>query len=704
MSTAVASSSRSKRTVMWTALRGFAQTLVLPQMSSAARERRDVLVLLLAIAFVVAPHFEHLAWWAIATFVALWSWRFWLCIAQRRAPGHLAMLPLLVGAAVAVWLEHRTLLGRDAGVTFLLLLIALKLLELRARRDIFVVIFLAFFILLTQFLFDQGLPIALVTFAAVILLFFVLVSVNLTDSDLPARQKLRLVGSIVLKAIPLTVVLFVLFPRLSTPLWGLPSDAFSGSTGLSNSMSPGTISRLLESNQIAFRVQFDRQAPAKETLYWRGPVFGLFTGRTWAPLSDRLAPSPQFAAQADPASAADYTITLEPNQRDWLFALDLPLSVPVHEELRPRFNGAGQMLATGLVTQRVRYSMRSYTRYTLGLNESELSLRDWVALPAGFNPRALQFAADLRGRTPSAATRAGDVNLINAVLEHFRSGGYVYTLQPPLLGRHSMDEFLFDTRQGYCEHYAAAFVVLMRALDIPARVVTGYQGGEINPVDGFMTIRQSDAHAWAEVWLAERGWTRVDPTSVVAPVRIEQGAVEIARRAGLDIGFASPGAGASTWMRLTRAVRFNWEAMQNSWNQWVLAYSSERQRAMLERLGLDPDWRTLGVLLAIFFVAILVVLAYFSLRYRNPRDPLAQLFDRFRQRLLDAGMRVDFSLGPRALLAQIERLLTPAARRDAAAILGAIERWRYSRAGNDVRSAQIRPLRRAVRRFRPTLA
>jgi transglutaminase-like putative cysteine protease len=695
---------RRRRDAASLALRRFALALVQPQMSSAARERRDVLVLLLAISFVVAPHFEHLAWWAIATFVALWSWRFWLTAAQRSAPGHLAMLPLLIAAAVAVWLEHRTLLGRDAGVTFLLLLIALKLLELRARRDIFVVIFLAFFILLTQFLFDQGLPVALMTVAAVVLLFFVLVSVNLTDNDLPAQQKLRLVSVIVLKAIPLTAVLFVLFPRLSEPLWGLPSDAYSGTTGLSNSMSPGTISRLLESDQIAFRVRFASAPPANHLLYWRGPVFGLFTGRTWGPLSERLVSPPPLSAQADPASAADYTVTLEPNQRDWLFALDLPLTAPAHEELRPRLNSEGQLLAGRLVTQRVRYAMRSYTRYAMGLNESELSLRDWAALPAGFNPRTLQWATELRRRTPAAETRAGDVNLINAVLDHFRRDGFVYTLKPPLLGRHSIDEFMFDTRQGYCEHYAAAFVVLMRALDIPARVVTGYQGGEINPVDDFMTVRQSDAHAWAEVWLAERGWTRVDPTAVVAPVRIEQGAVEIARQAGLNPGYAgAAGAGAPTWIRWLRAVRFNWEAMQNSWNQWVLAYSPERQRALLERLGLEPDWRTLGVLLAISFCVILSVLAYFSLRYRNTRDPLAQLFDRFRNRLLDAGVRVDLSLGPRALRLQIDNLLAPTARRDAAAILQAIERWRYSRASDRVTAAQLRALRRAVRRFRPTL-
>jgi hypothetical protein len=217
-------------------------------------------------------------------------------------------------------------------------------------------------------------------------------------------------------------------------------------------------------------------------------------------------------------------------------------------------------------------------------------------------------------------------------------------------------------------------------------------------------VRQSDAHAWAEVWLSGRGWTRVDPTAVVAPVRIEEGAVEIARQAGIDLGYLRGGAGAPLWMRAIRFVRFNWEALQNSWNQWVLSYSSERQRALLQRLGLEPDWRTLGILLGAGMIAVLVALAYFSLRYRTPRDALALLFDRFRQRLLDAGIEVDFSLGPRALQARLASSLTPAAGRDAAAILADFERWRYTRASTGVPRAQIRTLRAAVRRFRATPA
>ncbi len=676
--------------------RWFAAALVQPQVSSAARERRDLLVLLAAVALVVAPHFDHLAWWATAILALLWLWRLWLALTQRQAPGRFAMLPLLAASAAAVWLEHGTLVGRDAGVTFLLLLMALKLLELRARRDVFAVIFLAFFILLTQFLFSQSLPIAALTIVAVALLFFVLTSVNLVESDLSAWSKAKLVGVILLKALPLAVALFLLFPRVSGPLWGLPGDAATSGTGLSNAMSPGSISRLLESNAIAFRARFESATPTNERLYWRGPVFGHFNGRTWTPLAQRSAAPPALAIRADAASAVDYSVTLEPHHRDWLFALEVPTAAPNATELAPQLTAEAQLVSAQPINERVRYTVRSYTSFLLGTNETEVSLRDWLQLPPGYNPRTLQFAAELR-RGPAGGADA--VALVNAVLEHFRTGGYRYTLNPPLLGRHSVDEFLFDTRLGYCEHYAAAFVVLMRALDIPARVVTGYQGGEINPIDGFMTVRQSDAHAWAEVWIRDRGWTRVDPTAVVAPVRISGGLPELQRQTGLAP--LAVGAGAFGWLR---SLRLNWEALQNAWNQWVLSYTPERQRALLAGLGLDPDGRTLALAFALTLSLVLGALAILSLRHRVERDPLADAYALLRRRLSEAGIDSAPTLAPRALLARVERQLAPASRAAARELLLAFERWRYSRAASTVSRAQIRSLRRAVRRFRPRAA
>jgi transglutaminase-like putative cysteine protease len=533
------------------------------------------------------------------------------------------------------------------------------------------------------------------------------VSVSLKADDLPAGQKLRLVAGIALKAVPLTVVLFVLFPRLDTPLWGLPQDAFTRSTGLSNSMSPGGISRLLQSQEIAFRVRFHDVPPGNPSLYWRGPVFGSFDGRTWSPLAQRRVAGPPLRLNAEAASAIDYTVTLEPSQRDWLFALEMPARLPEDSELRPRINPDGQLIAARPIGSRTRYEARSFTRFTFGLNESAQSLQDWLALPAGFNPRALQFAAELRARF--GADGAGDRRLadekrIQAVLEHFRSGGFRYTLSPPLLGRDTVDEFLFDTRLGYCEHYASAFVVLMRALDVPARVVTGYQGGEINPVDGFVTVRQSDAHAWAEVWLAGRGWVRVDPTSVVAPVRIAEGIGELARQAGVGPLFTLGTDPDAAWVRAVRRLRFNWEAMENSWNQWVLSYSSLQQMSLLDRLGFEPNWRVLGILLAIAVSIVAIVLAVFSLRHRVQRDPLADLEARFRGRLERAGLQVSAAEGPRALNARLQRELAPTAHAEASAILLALERWRYSPASRSVPLRALRELRARVRRFRVRLA
>ena len=660
--------------------------LFAPQVSSAARERRDMLVLLLAVTFVVIPHFEHLVWWTTAVLVLLLVWRAFLTVTQRPIPSRLLMFPLLIAASAAVYLQYRTLVGQQAGVTFLLLLMALKLLEMRARRDIFVVIFLSFFILLTQFMHGQEIHVAAMALLGVAALFFVLISVNLDETDLPAGRKFKMVGVTLLKALPLTAVLFALFPRISGPLWGTPGDLSSGSTGLSNSMSPGTISRLLESTEIAFRVKFTGAPPSNDKLYWRGPVFGTFNGRTWTFRSgETRGPSIQGEAR----STVAYTVTLEPHNQPWLFALDAPAALPMTNEFTSRTTSDMRIAINDLVRQRFRYEMRSFTTYRFNADASEAERRNWLDLPSTFNPRTLGLAEEIRSRSGNDADR------VRATLDHLRRGGYEYTLSPPRLGRHSVDEFLFDTRQGYCEHYASAFVFLMRALDVPARVVTGYQGGELNPVDGFMTIRQSDAHAWSEVWLQGRGWVRIDPTAIVAPLRIDQGASEIARQAGIAL---AGGAGRSDWLR---SIRFNWEAVENSWNQWVLSYSQERQRDLIKLLGMTPNRESLSLMLAVLVLIVLAVMAMLSLRTRTERDPLGEAFQLMRDRLERAGVSTAEHLGPRELYARSKRTLVPDDAKRARKLLSRIERMRYSRTSEGVARADIRALRRAIREFRP---
>ena len=682
----------SMRSSLRTRLGHFIAALWAPQVSSAARERRDALALLVAVACVMAPHFAHIPPWMIGVLGLLWFWRLWLVLAQRPLPSRWLLVPLLGAMAFGVWLQYRTLLGRDAGVAFLLSLLALKLLEMKARRDVFVVIYLCFFGLLTQFMWDQELPVALATIATVLLLFFALVGVHMTGVDLSSGQKLRIVGGMLLKALPLTVALFVLFPRLANQLWVVPTSQ-SARTGLSNAMSPGAFGELFNSDAVAFRALFDRRPPRNEALYWRGPVFGFFSGWTWTPLT-RNNPAP-WRADVEPASAVRYTVTLEPHERDWLFALEFPGALP-EGDLGPRMSADGQLLASRLVNQRVRYTVRSYTRHRVGAELDTESLQDYLRLPRGYHPRTIAFAESLKPSLGAANSR----QRVQAILERFRTDGYRYTLRPGRLGRHSVDEFLFDSKEGFCEHYAGAFVVLMRALEVPARVVTGYQGGEVNPVDGYVTVRQSDAHAWAEVWIAGDGWTRVDPTAVVAPSRIQVGAPEIAAEAGITPLFSSGRGG----MPLLAQLRFRWEALQNSWNQWVLTYSDERQRAFLDWLGLRPDLRTLGLLFAAVLTVLLAALTLTSLRHRTNSDPFADAYTELRERLQRAGVSVPPHLGPRALAAQLERQLAPESQERLRELVAQFEYWRYSRAARSARRRQAAALRRAVMRFRPEIA
>jgi transglutaminase-like putative cysteine protease len=672
-----------------------------PHVSSGARDRRDVAILLVAVFIAVAPHFLHLPWWSSALICLLWFWRAWLTITRQPPLGRIAMVPLLATATTLVWLQHGSLFGHDAGVNLLVLLIALKLLELRSRRDLNLVVFLTFFVQVTLFLYSQDLLVAVLSICTTLLLFFVLLSSNLAETDLTAGRKSRLVLRIFATSAPLTLTLFLLFPRLQAPLFALASSEMGSSTGLSDSMAPGAINRLIESDEVALRAQFNGPVPSPDRLYWRGPVFGHFDGRTWSSRTgSALSPIDMTLLRVDPPSAIDYTVTMEPTRRNWVLALELPLFVQSND-FRTFLSDDVQPLADATFRSRVRYRVTSYSVFRMGPLEADADMSKWLQLPEGYNPQTRQFAADLRNQIVDPSDRdphARDQALVNAVLNHFRRGGYRYTLRPPLLGHDSIDEFLFKTRLGFCEHYAAAFVVLMRAAGIPARVVTGYQGGEINPIDGNLTVRQSDAHAWAEVWLRGQGWKRVDPTAVVSPVRIEQGEAELANEQGFS-RFGRPGSllgWIGTW-------RMNWEAIENLWNQAVLNYTAERQRSLFSQFGVAPSWRNLSIAFAVSITTLLVVLAALTLRHRELRDPLAELVAQVRAKLSFAGLKSPPNEGLSDLKRRLEPRLRPAQAEEATALLQALEEARYQRPAAALRPAELRRLRGRVRRFRPQL-
>ena len=606
-----------------------------------SRDKADTLLLMLACVLVMAPHVTHLPWWGTLLCGALLAWRAWITARGQRMPPRWMLLPISCVAMVAVFLTYGTFLGREAGVTMLVLLMAFKLLEMRARRDLFVVIFLGFFLLLTGFFYSQTIFSALLALCGVVAMLTAQLSFQFTGTVPALRKRVALAARMLGLALPLTLVLFMLFPRIQGPLWGMPGAAPRPHTGLSDSMSLDNISSLALSGEVAFRVKFAGQAPPKAKLYWRGPVLGEFDGKTWRGLRMRRSGRMQIAMRRLSAPI-QYQVTLEPTGQTSVFALDLPQSAPELENNPTHLAPDLQILARNTITERVRYDAVSSVDYELQRDQTPAAMRDWLALPAAQNPQTRALASDLRERFHNPD------EMIRAVLRMFRAQGFRYTLSPPALGTQAIDDFLFSTRAGFCEHYASAFVVMMRMMEIPARVVTGYQGGEINPVDGYMTVRQSDAHAWAEVWLAGRGWVRIDPTAAIAPDRVEQNLESVIPPQLLG-GLITLGDQHGALALALDRVRQNWEAVNNGWNQWVLDYSPTRQRDFVQSLGFrNGDWQTLTLLMVAIGIAVMTIVALPLVRHWQRRDRMEALYAAFCDNLAQLGCPRAVHEGPRA--------------------------------------------------------
>ncbi len=663
---------------------------MLERLKHLPRDARDTLFLLLVIAWVIAPQVGNLPLWCSALALGVLSWRAWLAWTARALPSRWWVLLLLVLTIGATLLTHRTLLGRDAGVTLIVVLLSLKTLELRAQRDAFVVFFLSFFTMLTNFFFSQSLLTAAAMLVALMGLLTALVNSHMPVGKPPLREAARTAATMALLGAPIMALLFLLFPRLA-PLWGIPGDAMSGRTGLSASMQVGSIATLALDDGIAMRIRFAGAVPRQSELYFRGPVLSTLEGREWRSLRSGFPTRMQ-----DPANlrtegpAVDYQVTLEPSNRPWIFVLDAAAEKPVVPGHELAMTAELQWLADRPVSDLLRYRARSHTSFRHGPVRRTAGLQDYLELPPGYNPRTMQWAADLRqdpryGNDPA--------RLIDAALERLRTGGYGYTLEPGVYGQNTADEFWFDRKEGFCEHIASAFVVLMRSLDIPARIVTGYQGGEVNTVDGFWVVRQSDAHAWAEVWLAGRGWVRIDPTSSVAP----------GRTGSLQRLQAPRGVIASALGGINPAVVLNlrsvWEAMNNGWNQWVLNYSQATQLNLLKNVGFQsPSWEDLGYVLIGVVVFASLCGAALTLWERNRRDPWLRLLGRASRRLRAAGLAIAPNSTPRGVARQLAQQLGAADPRALAigAWLTRLEVQRYAPAGAAA-GARLVTLRRELK-------
>ncbi len=617
------------------------------------RDARDTLFLLSVTAWLVLPHVSHIPLWCSLLTASMLLWRAALAVMGRPLPSRWWLLGLLAVASGATWFSHRTLLGRDAGVTLIIILLALKLLELRARRDAFVVFFLGFFTLLTNFFYSQSLLTAGAMLLALLGLLTALVNAHMPVGKPPLLHAARIAGSMALLGAPIMAVLFLLFPRVA-PLWGIPSDAMTGRSGLSSTMSVGSIAKLALDDSIAMRIRFEGKLPSPSELYFRGPVLSSFDGREWRVLQAALPyRQPTPANLQVSGTGIRYQVTLEPNSRPWFLLLDATPGKPVVTGFDAAMTPDLQWIADRPITDLLRYDAQSYPDFRHGPMQAVMALQNYLALPQGANPRTAQLASEMRA-DPRNVNADGEL-LIQLVLDRLRHGDYHYTLEPGVYGQHTADEFWFDRKEGFCEHIASSFVILMRALGLPARIVTGYQGGEINPVDGYLVVRQSDAHAWAEVWLAGRGWLRVDPTSVVAPGRT--GAMQ--RLA------VSPGVFTRAWFGavnpdLAFKLRSMWEAVNNGWNQWVLNYTQGKQFDLLRAVGFaSPSWEDLSYLLIGVVVLTSLAGAARAMWDRRRHDPWLQLLAATTGHLKKLGFCVVANSPPRRLAEQLQEQCAP---------------------------------------------
>ncbi len=637
---------------------------------------RDVAGLVLALVIVGAPHALRAPWWLVLLTLCLYCWRALALLHHRALPPRWMLLLIAAAAIVGVWLEYRVIFGRVSGIVLLLLFSGLKLLETRTHRDASVMAFLCYFLLITNFLYSQSVFAALALCVAVVVITTTVVGFSAPQRSL--RANARTAGMLLAHAAPAGLLLFLLFPRVQGPMWGLPQDAYSGITGLTDTMSPGNIAQLAQSDALAFRADFAGRIPAPRQRYWRGPVLSDFDGRTWRAGFTELANAPP---EPQGGTTYRYSVLLEPHQRNWLFALESAAARPP----QANFSTEGFLVATSPVRNRLRYEMVSAADARAEPREDPVLLRRALRIPSGYNPRARALAEDWRGAARSES------ELVARAIDFFREGRFVYTLEPPLLGRDSVDEFLFSTRTGFCEHFSSAFVFLMRAAGLPARVVTGYQGGDPNPVDGILTVRQSDAHAWAEVFLRGRGWLRVDPTAAAAPGRVDAGlARSVSGGAALPL-LMRPELG---WLR---GMRYNWEAAMHKWNVWVLGYDPERQREMMSLFGMrEADWRSLAALLFAAMGVVMLSLLLWSLRQWARPDPVQSAWQRFCHKLAARGLARAPHEGPHDYADRAARSV-PAAN---AAIRQIGELYIALRYGREAGATQIAELQRLVRELK----
>jgi protein-glutamine gamma-glutamyltransferase len=637
--------------------------------------------LLAAMVFVVAPHVPRLPYWIAILCGIVVAWRAWIAWAAWHFPKRALMVALTIASTVGIALTYKSLFGREAGVALLIVMAALKLLEMRTEREVTLAIYLGFFLVMTNFLFSQSIPLGIYMLVCVWFFVATMVGFNRVGRSPTLMERIRPAGALLVQALPLMAAFFLLFPRVQGPLWALPRDTTAARTGLSDTMTPGNISNLIKSDEVAFRVQFHGDMPSYGALYWRGPVLTEFDGRTWK-MPDHSGLGTLNYSHHE--RLVRYAVTLEPHQKQWMFALDVPAEVPQRVALLPDL----QLRSYVPVNQRIVYEMGSWLDYRYGERLSPMGKQYFLEHDRDLNPRTVALGEKLAAETSSPRA------IVAQALLYF-GRDFTYTLEPPVLDSSKpYDDFLFNTRRGFCEHFAGAFTLMMRAAGVPARVVTGYQGGEVNPLNRELIVRQADAHAWSEVWLPREGWVRIDPTAAVSPLRVEGGV-----NAALGPIGVIPSLIAADQFGVLAQMRYTWHVLNSQWNLWVIGYNTDRQRQFFMNLGWrDVDWRTLALWLVIATFTVAAAISVGLLLRDRPRkaDPALLAWQRYCAKLAAAGVTRAPHEGPLDFLARVASV-KPHLAKEAEEIT---RRYVDARYGAGANKAELRELARRVGELR----
>jgi len=601
---------------------------------------RTLILLLTSIALMSLPHVLHVPAPIMAFFFALLIWRFTAIWKPHYLPSPIIVFCLLLTGIGLLIFMHSGVFGRDAGTMVFITALGLKLLEIQTQRDLYLISFLAFIVAASQFLYLQNIFMAGYILMVSISLFATLLSIN--AGTLNNTQALKKSAIILMQAIPLMIVIFIFFPRIDLPRWSFLDDNNKAISGLSDSLEPGAISQLGLSGELVFRAKFTGKLPKPEQRYWRGPVFSYTDGKRWSPSKNTY-----FKRHLDRISFKgekyQYKLLMEPQAKNWVFALDMPAQYPYYLQT----NTVHQLITQQAFNKRAEYEISSYAEYNTGyLTKTEH--KDNLQIQPQPSQRINALVKQLGGLSETPET------YINNLFKHFRQQEFYYTLFPPLLEQNPIQSFLFDTKAGFCGHYATAFTYLMRAAGIPARVVTGYQGGLYNETGDFIEVRQANAHAWAEVWLKGKGWVRFDPTTAVAPERVENDVNIEQQISQQSISFAPVHLDSET-LSFLKSARELWSSVDYSWQRWIINYTRKNQLNFLAGLGINSIkamfyWMIAGG------IGISLVLAIIIFRKKKTKISLAEkYYQQACQKLTVLGLHKHSSEGAQDFLQRVSQ-------------------------------------------------